>query len=167
MPGIDFQAKATNTMSVVDCGFKYNMMDMQAAIGLHQLARVDAAWERRKTIWQRYQQAFAEWSVVCPVEPPPHVRHAHHLYTLLVDEQRCGLSRDQFITRMTALGIGVGVHYLAIPERPYYQQRLGYRPEDTLHATRIGRQTVSLPISPKLTEDEVERVIKAVGLCLA
>ena len=122
---------------------------------------------KKKTIWQRYQQAFAEWSVVCPTEPPPHVRHAHHLYNLLVDEQRCGLTRDQFLTRMTRLGIGVSVHYLAIPEHPYYQQRLGCMPEDTPHATRIGRQTVSLPISPKLTGDEVERVIKAVGLFLA
>lgn len=162
-----FSSEGYKHYEVVDCGFKYNMMDMQAAIGLHQLARVDAAWERRKTIWQRYQQAFAEWPVVCPLEPPPHVRHAHHLYTLLVDEQRCGLTRDQFLMRMTTLGIGVGVHYLAIPEHPYYQQRLGFTPEDTPHATRIGRQTISLPISPKLTDEEIDRVIKAVGLCLA
>ena len=152
---------------VIECGFKYNMMDLQAAIGIHQLKRIDTAWERRTTIWNRYQQAFIGLPLRCPADPPPHVRHAHHLYTLLVDEVRCGLSRDQFLSRMTSFGIGVAVHYLALPEHPYYQQRLGWRPEDTPNATRIGRQTMSLPISPKLTDEEVERVIKAVGLCLA
>ena len=152
---------------VVECGFKYNMMDLQAAIGIHQLGRVEKAWTRRQAIWNRYQNAFLGLPLVCPVEPPPYVRHAHHLYTLLVDEQRCGVSRDQFLTRMTNLGIGVGVHYLALTEHPYYQQRLGWKPEDTPIATTIGRQTVSLPMSPKLTDDEVERVIAAVGLCLA
>jgi dTDP-4-amino-4,6-dideoxygalactose transaminase len=142
-------------------------MDLQAAIGMHQLGRVEAAWARRQAIWNRYQNAFLELPLICPVAPPPYVRHAHHLYTLLVDEQRCGVSRDQFLTRMTNLGIGVGVHYLALTEHPYYQQRLGWKPEDTPIATTIGRQTVSLPMSPKLTDDEVERVIAAVGLCLA
>jgi len=150
---------------VMECGFKYNMMDLQAAIAMHQLARVEPAWQKRRSIWSRYQHAFLSLPVKCPAEPPPHARHSHHLYTLLVDEQRCGVSRDQFLSSMIRLGIGVGVHYLGLPEHPYYQQRLGWKPEDTPHATRIGRQTVSLPISPKLTDEEVERVIAAVGLC--
>ena len=162
-----FSGEGYKHYQVVECGFKYNMMDLQAAIGMHQLGRVEAAWARRQAIWNRYQNAFLELPLVCPVAPPPYVRHAHHLYTLLVDEQRCGVSRDQFLTRMTNLGIGVGVHYLALTEHPYYQQRLGWKPEDTPCATTIGRQTVSLPMSPKLTDDEVERVIAAVGLCLA
>jgi dTDP-4-amino-4,6-dideoxygalactose transaminase len=162
-----FSGEGYKHYQVVECGFKYNMMDLQAAIGMHQLGRVEAAWARRQAIWNRYQNAFLELPLICPVAPPPYVRHAHHLYTLLVDEQRCGVSRDQFLTRMTNLGIGVGVHYLALTEHPYYQQRLGWKPEDTPIATTIGRQTVSLPMSPKLTDDEVERVIAAVGLCLA
>lgn len=152
---------------VMDCGFKYNMMDMQAAIGIHQLARVAGGLKKRKHVWQRYQQAFVGLPVVCPMEPPPHVCASHHLYTLLVDEDRSGLSRDQFLSRMTGLGIGVGVHYLSIPEHLYYQKRLGCALEDTPHATRIGRQTVSLPISPRLTDADVERVINAVVRCLA
>ena len=152
---------------VMSCGFKYNMMDLQASIGIHQLKRVEEGWVKRRAIWQRYQTAFRDLPVVCPTQPPAHVRHGHHLYTLLVDEQRCGVSRDQFLLRMTDLGIGVGVHYLAMPEHLYYQQHLGWAPEDTPHATRIGRQTVSLPLSPKLTDDEVVRVINAVVLSLA
>ena len=149
---------------VVECGFKYNMMDLQAAIGLHQLARVEASWQRRRAIWARYQDAFADLPVTRPAESDPHSRHAHHLYTLLVDEARCGRTRDEFLEHMTAQRIGVGVHYLSLPEHPYYQDRLGWRPADTPNAMRIGRQTVSLPLSPALTDADVADVIAAVRL---
>lgn len=151
---------------VVECGYKYNMMDLQAAIGLHQLKRVEAGWARRRAIWQRYQVAFAGLPLTRPSEPASHVRHAYHLYTVLIDEMQCATSRDVFLARMTAQGIGVGVHYLALPEHPYYQQSLGWRADDTPHATSIGRQTVSLPLSPRLTDAEVERVINAVAISL-
>lgn len=151
---------------VVEAGFKYNMMDLQAAIGIHQLQRVEAGWLKREAIWQRYQMEFADMPVVRPSQPPTHVRHAYHLYTLLIDEARCGVSRDTFIARMTAHGIGVGVHYLAVPEHPYYQQHLGWHPDDTPLATAIGRRTVSLPLSPGLSETDVTRVIAAVAGCL-
>ncbi|NCU00297.1 DegT/DnrJ/EryC1/StrS family aminotransferase [Candidatus Macondimonas diazotrophica] len=147
---------------VVECGFKYNMMDLQAAIGLHQLARVEASWQRRRAIWARYQAAFADLPVIRPAEPDPQTRHAHHLYTLLIDEARCGRTRDNFLDDMTAQRVGVGVHYLSLPEHPYYQNRLGWRPEDTPEAMRIGRQTVSLPLSPALTDADVDDVIQAV-----
>jgi dTDP-4-amino-4,6-dideoxygalactose transaminase len=151
---------------VVECGYKYNMMDLQAAIGLHQLKRVEAGWARRRAIWQRYQVAFAGLPLTRPSEPASHVRHAYHLYTVLIDEMQCATSRDVFMARMTAQGIGVGVHYLALPEHPYYQQSLGWRADETPHATSIGRQTVSLPLSPRLTDAEVERVINAVAISL-
>lgn len=147
---------------VVECGFKYNMMDIQAALGIHQLARVEENWQRRRVIWQMYQQAFAALPVTRPVEAEANTRHAYHLYTLLIDEARCGVSRDQFLDAMTAHKIGVGVHYLSIPEHPYYQQRFGWRPEDYPYAMRVGRQTVSLPLSPKLSNGDVEDVIASV-----
>ena len=147
---------------VVECGFKYNMMDLQAAIGLHQLARVEASWLRRRAIWDRYQAAFADLPVTRPADPEPDTRHAHHLYTLLIDSARCGCARDAFLEHMTAQRIGVGVHYLSLPEHPYYQQRLGWRPEDMPSAWRIGQQTVSLPLSPALSDADVDDVIAAV-----
>jgi dTDP-4-amino-4,6-dideoxygalactose transaminase len=147
---------------VVECGFKYNMMDMQAAIGLHQLARVEKNWLRRHEIWNRYQAAFAELPVICPSDVELGTRHAHHLYTLLIDETRTGISRDALLDAMTDKQIGVGVHYLSIPEHPYYQQRFGWRPEGFPNAMRVGRQTVSLPLSAKLTDGEVGRVISAI-----
>jgi dTDP-4-amino-4,6-dideoxygalactose transaminase len=147
---------------VVECGFKYNMMDIQAAIGIHQLARVESNWLRRQEIWDRYQDAFSNLPVTRPPDPAPHRRHGLHLYTILVDEQRCGISRDGFLDRMTAAGVGVGVHYLSIPEHPYYQDRFGWRPETWPNAMRVGRQTVSLPLSARLTDEDLGRVVVAV-----
>ena len=147
---------------VVAAGFKHNMMDLQAAIGIHQLARVEAAWRRRREIWDRYDRAFASLPLGLPEPAEPSTRHAHHLYTVLVDPRRCSVTRDEFLDGMTREGIGVGVHYVAIPEHPYYKEALGWRPEDTPEATRIGRQTVSLPLSPKLSDEDVEDVITAV-----
>lgn len=146
---------------VVECGFKYNMMDLQAAIGIHQLKRIESYWKRRQQIWQRYNEAFADLPIKLPAEPEPGTRHAYHLYTILVDEEKCGISRDAFLSAMTQQNIGVGVHYMSIPEHPYYQKAFGWRPEDYRNAMRIGRQTVSLPLSAKLTDGDVEDVVSA------
>ena len=147
---------------VIDCGFKYNMMDLQAAIGIHQLHRIERYWERRREIWQRYNEAFANLPVGLPADPDPGTRHAYHLYTIMVDEGKTGIRRDAFLDAMTRRNIGVGVHYLSIPEHPYYKQVFGWRPEDCPNAMRIGRQTASLPISAKLSDGDVDDVIDAV-----
>ncbi len=147
---------------VTECGFKYNMMDLQAAIGIHQLKRVESYWKHRQQIWQRYNEAFAGLPIALPKDPEPQTRHAYHLYTILIDEEKCGITRDAFLNAMTKHNIGVGVHYLSIPEHPYYQETFGWRPVDYPNAMRIGHQTVSLPISAKLTDEDVEDVIKAV-----
>ncbi len=146
----------------VDLGFKYNMMDIQAAIGLHQLPRVMRWWERRQEIFQRYDAEFRGLPLETPAPPEPDTRHAYHLYTLLVDEATAGISRDQFLTAMTRENIGVGVHYLSIPEHPYYQEQFGWKPEDYPAAMEIGRRTLSLPLSPGLSDADVDDVIAAV-----
>jgi dTDP-4-amino-4,6-dideoxygalactose transaminase len=143
------------------------MMDLQAAIGLHQLPRIETWWRRREELWRRYDRELAGLPVELPLPPEPDTRHAYHLYTLLVDERACGISRDRFLEAMTAEGIGVGVHYVAIPEHPYYQQHFGWRPEHTPVATRIGRRTVSLPLSPGLTDEDAGDVIESVRKVLA
>lgn len=157
-----FSSSGYQHYQVMECGYKYNMMDLQAAIGLHQLSRVEACWQRRAEIWQRYNEAFSGLPVLTPAPSAQGTRHAYHLYTLLIDEAEAGISRDNFIVAMTAQNIGVGVHYLSLPEHPYYQETFGWRPKDYPNAMRIGRQTVSLPISPKLTDADVEDVVNAV-----
>ncbi len=147
---------------VVECGFKYNMMDLQAAIGIHQLRRVEEYWRIRKSYWERYDEAFSGLPVVTPAPPEPGTRHGYHLYTILVDEAVAGIGRDRFLDGMTGENIGVGVHYLAVPEHPYYRNAFGWDSGDYPNATRVGRQTVSLPLSPKLTDRDLDDVIEAV-----
>jgi dTDP-4-amino-4,6-dideoxygalactose transaminase len=147
---------------VVEAGFKYNMMDLQAAIGIHQLARVENNWQRREQIWNRYMEAFADLPIGLPALPAPDTKHAYHLFTIMVDAACCGISRNAFLDAMNARKIGTGVHYLAVPEHPYYEQRFGWKPGQWSNAMRLGRQTVSLPLSPKLTDADVDRVIGAV-----
>ncbi len=151
---------------VTECGFKYNMMDLQAAIGIHQLKRVEKNWIRRQEIWNYYQQAFADLPVTCPAEQESNTKHGYHLYTLLIDKDRTGMNRDAFLDKMTKQNIGVGVHYLSIPEHPYYQKTFGWKPEDYPNAMRVGRQTVSLPLSAKMSEEEVADVVNSVKAIL-
>jgi len=147
---------------VVECGFKYNMMDLQAALGIHQLARVERNWERRRQLWQRYNEAFADLPIGLPAEPQQATRHAYHLYTILVDENKTGITRDGFLDAMTNHNIGVGVHYLSLPEHPYYQRTLGWKSQDFPNALQIGSHTVSLPLSAKLSHADIDDVIESV-----
>lgn len=157
-----FGDKGYKHYQVVECGFKYNMMDLQAAIGIHQLARVEAGWQRRQALWARYDEAFADLPIGLPAAPEPDTRHGYHLYTLMIDPARCGIERDDFLEAMNRARIGTGVHYLSIPEHPFYQAELGWRPEAWPVAQRLGRQTVSIPLSPGLSNEDAERVIDAV-----
>lgn len=147
---------------VEDAGYKYNMMDLQAAIGIHQMKRVDAYWMRRQEVWQRYAEAFSDLAIGLPAPIEKKHRHAHHLFTIRIDENRAGLSRDAFLVAMKQENIGTGVHYLAIPEHPYYNRTFGWKPDEFPNATEYGRQTVSLPISAKLSDKDVCDVIEAV-----
>lgn len=151
---------------VVECGFKYNMMDMQAAIGLHQLARVEENWRLRREIWQRYDEALSDLPLTLPAVPDAETRHGYHLYTVMIDASRTGMERDVFLEAMNAARIGTGVHYLSIPEHPYYQQRFGWQPEQWPNAMKLGRETVSLPLSPAMSDGDVARVIAAVRTVL-
>jgi dTDP-4-amino-4,6-dideoxygalactose transaminase len=151
---------------VIEVGFKYNMMDLQAAIGMHQIKRVEKYWRRRMQIWERYSEAFADLPVILPAPPESNSRHAFHLYTILLDEERAPLSRDEFIAALHRINIGTGVHYRSIPVHPVYQQRFGWKSEDYPIADKIGRSTVSLPLSAKLTDEDVEDVVKSVCLVL-
>lgn len=152
---------------VVEIGFKYNMMDLQAAIGMHQIKRVDEYWKRRLEIWERYNEAFASLPIQLPHKLDRDSRHALHLYTILIDEARSSVTRDQFITALHHRNIGTGVHYQSIAVHPVYQQRFGWKPEDYPIANTIGKSTVSLPLSAKLTDDDVQDVIEAVSEVLA
>jgi dTDP-4-amino-4,6-dideoxygalactose transaminase len=145
---------------VNDRGFKCNMMDLQAAIGIHQLARVENNWIKRLAVWNKYEELLAETPVTRPAAFEPETRHGLHLYTIQVDD------RDRVLDLMTKDGIGLGVHYLAIPEHPFFSETYGWQPEAFPHATAFGRRTLSLPLSPHLTDGEVERVVASLQRAL-
>jgi dTDP-4-amino-4,6-dideoxygalactose transaminase len=151
---------------VVECGFKYNMMDLQAAIGVNQLKMVEPRWARRRELWNLYNQAFAKLPLGLPAPEAAGERHAHHLYTVMVDEKEAGISRDAFLAAMTQRNIGVGVHYLSIPEHPYYAKTFGWDPRQYPCAFRIGRQTVSLPLSARLDQRDAADVVTSVYAAL-
>jgi dTDP-4-amino-4,6-dideoxygalactose transaminase len=147
---------------VVEAGFKYNMTDLQAAIGVHQLARVEPNLERRNEIWGRYDDAFRDLPVFLPAPEEPGTRHARHLYTLILDVDRLSIDRDTFQRRLHQQRIGTGIHYRALHLHDYYRHAYGHEPGDLPNAEWLSERTVSLPLSPKLSDDDVADVISAV-----
>jgi dTDP-4-amino-4,6-dideoxygalactose transaminase len=146
---------------VVEPGFKYNMMDLQAALGIHQLVRVEDNLDRRCEIWKRYDSAFEDLPLHLPAPEQPGTRHARHLYTVLVDTERTATTRDEVLSSLHRDNIGTGVHYRALHLHPYYRETFGYAPGDLPNAEWIGDRTLSLPLSPKLSDADVADVIVA------
>ena len=144
---------------VIFPGFKYNMTDLAASIGLCQLPRIETWIRQREEIWARYDEAFADLPCQTPAPAEVDTVHARHLYTLLIDEDACGISRDAFMGELHKRGIGSGVHYRALHLHAYYKERFGFAEDDFPEASWVSNRTVSLPLSAKLTDDEVERII--------
>lgn len=151
---------------VIAPGFKYNMTDMAAALGIHQLRKVEAFQERRQAIAQRYHQAFADLPVILPPDAAPGDRHAWHLYALCLKPE-APLGRDAFIQGMADRGIGCSVHYIPLHQHPYWRDTYQLRPEDFPHTQRLYEGEVSLPIYTRMGDGDVERVIEAVRSLLA
>jgi len=147
---------------VVYAGYKYNMMDIQAAIGIHQLPRINEYWKKRQKIWNLYNDAFKDLPVFKPAPIESNTKHAYHLYTLLLDIDNLKITRDKFLDEMTKQNIGVGVHYIALHLHPYYQKKFGYKKGDFPNAEWISDRTVSLPLSTKLSDKDIKDVIDTV-----
>jgi dTDP-4-amino-4,6-dideoxygalactose transaminase len=142
-------------------GFKYNMMDLQAAMGIHQLAKLELHYRRREEIWKAYDHAFQDLPVQLPPPPEEGTVHARHLYTPLLQLERLRIDRDGVLEELKRRGIGTGVHFISLHLQPFYQKTLGYKELDFPNAFEVSRRTLSLPLSAKLKDDEVERVIRA------
>jgi dTDP-4-amino-4,6-dideoxygalactose transaminase len=152
---------------VIYPGFKYNMMDIQAALGYHQLKRIEQYAERRKVIWELYNRAFRGLPVLIPPDDlMPGDRHAYHLYTLLLKLEDLKISRDRFIAALHRENIGSGVHYRALHLHPFYSKQYNLRPGMFPESEFVSERTVSLPFSAKLTDADVDNVIKAVSRIL-
>jgi dTDP-4-amino-4,6-dideoxygalactose transaminase len=155
-----FSDKGYKHYDVIFPGFKYNLTDLAASLGLAQLPKLEAWLRRRNEVWALYDEAFADLPLTRPLRAEPGTVHARHLYTLLIhDDAR--VSRDEFMAEMHKRGIGTGVHYRALHTHPYYRDRFGYEPEQFPNAYFIGERTVSLPLTPKLEDAEIERIVRA------
>jgi dTDP-4-amino-4,6-dideoxygalactose transaminase len=143
-------------------GYKYNMTDMQASLGLHQLARIEASLAVRERHWSRYDEAFARMPELSVPLEQDGIRHARHLYTLLIRPERLTIDRNQFIDELKRRRIGAGVHFTALHLHKYYRERYGYAAGAFPNAEWIGSRTLSLPLSAALTDADVDDVIEAV-----
>jgi dTDP-4-amino-4,6-dideoxygalactose transaminase len=158
-----YSAEAFQPYDTIYPGFKYNMMDLQAALGIHQLAQLDHNQEVRDRHWRRYDDALAghRW-LTTPAPVDPRDRHARHLYTILLDIDRAGMTRNDFICRLKDENVGAGIHFTPLHLHSYYAKTFGFRRGQFPAAEFIGDRTVSLPLSAKLTDEDVEDVIDAV-----
>jgi dTDP-4-amino-4,6-dideoxygalactose transaminase len=141
-------------------GFKFNMMDLQAALGIHQLPRLDEWIDRRAELWDRYDELLAGLPLDLPAPPAPETRHARHLYQVLVRPE-AGVDRDRTVELLTRRRIGVGVHYRGVHLHPYYRDRYELDPESLPVATDISERTLSLPLSPAVSDRDQLDVVEA------
>jgi len=144
-------------------GFKYNMMDLQAALGLHQLKRLDGFIAERTRLAGRYDAAFAGVTgLILPSRVPYPSRHAWHLYTPLLDVGRLTIARDRFLDELKRRNIGTGLHYTAAHEFSYYAGRFAWKAEDFPEAHFVSERILSLPLFPGLTDADQDDAIAAV-----
>lgn len=157
-----FGDKGYKHYEVIYPGFKYNMTDVHASIGLHQLDRIADNMEKRGKIWKKYSHAFTGLPLKVPAEDEKGSVHARHLYTIELELDRLGISRDSFLEAMHRENIGTGVHYTALHLHKYYRERFGFQRNDFPNALHISERTISLPLSSALTGNDVKDVIDAV-----
>jgi dTDP-4-amino-4,6-dideoxygalactose transaminase len=143
-------------------GFKYNMTEIQASLGLHQLDKLGAFQERRAAIVARYEEAFGAIDCLQTPASRPDVQHAYHLYVLRLDLDALTIARSAFIKQMHEKNIGTSVHFIPIHLHPYYRDKYGWKPEDFPVAYDGFRRMVSLPLNPSMSEQDVEDVVEAV-----
>ncbi len=148
--------------SVDEPGFKYNMTDVQAAMGLAQLRKLSRFQQRRRQIVEAYNSVFASYAALeIPVERPE-VEHAWHLYVLRLRTEALRIGRDRFIEELTACNIGTSVHFIPIHMHPYYREKYGLAPAALPIASGNYQRMLSLPLHPMLTDEDVGDVISAV-----
>ncbi len=152
---------------VVMAGYKCNMTDLQAALGLQQLRRLPELQARREVIWRRYDGALKDLPVTCPLEPAAGTVHARHLYTILVDPRTAGHTRDSLRTALLERGVGTSVHFTALHLFPYYADRLRVSRGMFPNAEFVSDRTLSLPFSPALSDADIDHVIESLQASLS
>lgn len=145
-------------------GFKYNLTDLQAAIGIHQLAKVERFQARRETLAARYDEELAGLPGVAlqpRVLPGRATRHGLHLYLLLLDPAAFEVGRDEIVAALRAENIGAAIHYRALHLEPYFSELFGHAPEEFPHSLEAGSRVITLPLTPGMSDDDADDVVRA------
>lgn len=140
---------------VLAAGYKYNMTDLEAALGLPQLPLLEERWAQRERLWRKYDDALKDLPLALPQVGDASNRHAYHLYTPLLQLEALSVGRRQILAAMEAENIGVGIHYEPVHTQPLWVQRFGHHDEAFPNATYTGERTISLPLSAGMTETDV------------
>ena len=143
-------------------GYKYNLTDIAAALGIEQLKKCDRFWQARKQIAAAYDEGFAAVPEIQRPVCAAYSQHAWHLYVIQLDTARLRINRAEFITALKDQGIGTSVHFIPLHLHPFYREAFGYKPEDFPTASWVFERIISLPIYPAMSEQSVQRVIAAV-----
>jgi dTDP-4-amino-4,6-dideoxygalactose transaminase len=163
-----FAASGTPNYDIVMPGFKYNMMDIQAAIGIHQLPKLDRFIDRRKEIAEFYNREFADVpELALPAYAPYEQRHAWHLYTPLVRVEMLSIDRDGFMAELKKENIGTGLHYKAVHHHAWYREHLPQAAGSLPNADYASDRILSLPLFPKMSDNDAADVVTAVKSVIA
>ena len=163
-----YTAEGSWYYEILQPGFKYNLTDLAAALGIEQLKRCHAFREIRRRIAEQYDEGFADLEEIAMPVSRSDVEHAWHLYVIQLRLDRLRIDRAAFIEALKAEQIGTSVHFIPLHLHPYYRDRWGYRPEDLPRASAVFERIISLPIYPGMTDEDVEDVIGAVrSICAA
>ncbi len=154
-------ALGTSTYEMVELGYNYRLSDVQCALGISQLRRLDQFVERRRALAARYDTSLAELPWVKPLACRPGMEHGYHLYVVRFDCRTLGMSRDEIVAAMREQGIGVGVHYPLPHLQPFYRTRFGTHDGQCRNAERAADEIGSLPLFPAMKDEDVDRVVQA------
>lgn len=164
-----YSAEGSWYYEIIAPGYKYNLTDIAAALGLAQLRKADKLWKRRKRIAAMYNEAFKKLhEIEIPLANAKKgiwesgTKHSWHLYVIKLNLERLSIDRNAFIDKLKTKGIGTSVHFIPLHIHPYYRETYGYKPEDFPASYEAYNKIISLPMYPKMTDEDIERVINAV-----
>lgn len=157
-----WQRKGSWFYEIVSAGYKYNMTDIQASIGIHQLEKIERFIELRKKYASIYTEKLGDIEEIETLSPYEYGRNTYHLYVIKIKPDRMRITRDKFIRALREENISTNVHYIPIHLHPYYRERFGYKKGDYPSAERVYERAISLPIYPAMKEKDVLDVINAI-----
>ena len=150
---------------ISEIGYKYNLMDLLSVIGVKQLKKLDANYKIRKKIWETYYKNFRTKTFdIQKLWDKSKIKHSYHLFNIYLEKKRDKISRDEAIVKLHNKKIGIGIHYRAIPDHSIYKKMFSWKIDDYPNAKKIGRRTISIPLSPSLKNNQVKKVINSINI---